>query len=245
MTDVNDAINSCIEKIIDDFQQHPYYYFTEEDVRWRLLREIGNALAIDESEQIPFLGGVTSVIHTEYPTPFRCSMSERQFKLLDIANIKGQRGHFDIAILNAAAVSQCEFEIIRSQYYKTFYERLRTGGVPLPLLDYAIELKLFRDLAHPNRIESVKQQAEYAMQAVNKLDATVQPNDYYSEPFAKRGIVLLFDNSDLVFSSNTEVARGRFQERFSELADWDSYSDRLSCIWVTTRGREDYRGHKR
>jgi len=245
MIDVNNAVSSGIEKIINDFQQHPHYYFTEEDVRWRLLREIENTLAVDGSDQIRFLGGVTAVIHTEYPTPFRCSMSERRFELLDITNTKGHRGHFDIAILNAAAASQCEFEILRSQYYKTFCERLRTGGVPLPLLDYAIELKLFRDLAHPNRTESAKQQAEYAMQAVNKLDATVQPNDYYSEPFAKRGIMLLFDNSDLVSSSNTEVAQGRFRERFRELTDWNSYSDRLSCIWVTIRGRVDYRGLER
>jgi len=86
MTDVNKIVSSGIERIINDFQKHPHYYFTEEDVRWRLLREFENALAIDGANQITFSGGVTSVIHTEYPTPFRCSMSERRFELLDIAN---------------------------------------------------------------------------------------------------------------------------------------------------------------
>ncbi len=244
MIDVNIAVNSGIEKIINDFHLHPHYYFTEEDIRWRLLREIENALALDGSEQIPFSGGVTSRIHTEYPTPFRCSMSERRFELLNITNTKGQRGHFDIGILNATAASQCEFEILRSQYYKSFCEKLKTDRVPLPLLDYAMELKLFRDLAHPNRTESARQQAEYAVQAVQKIAATLEVTSYYSKPFAKKGLVLLFDNSDLVNSRNTEVARNRFQERFSELTNWDSYPNTLLCIWVTPQGREDYRGYK-
>ncbi|MFC1865152.1 hypothetical protein ACFLYB_00350 [Chloroflexota bacterium] len=242
--DISKAVNGGIESTITDFQAHPHYYFTEEDIRWRLLREIENHLAEDRSGQIPFSGGVTSVIHTEYPTPFRCSMGERQFKTLDISNTKGQRGHFDIVALNPQATNQCDFETIRSQYYKAFCEKLKTNALPLPFLDYVIELKLFRDLAHPNRTESAKQQAEYAMQAVNKLDATVKPNDYYSEPFAKRGIVLLFDNSDLVSSGNIEIARAKFRERVSELADWNSYSNRLSCIWITIRGREEYTGRK-
>ncbi|MEQ4489573.1 MAG: hypothetical protein AAC990_04305 [Dehalococcoides mccartyi] len=242
MADVNIAVNNGIEKIIHDFQIHPHYYFTEEDIRWRLLREIENDLALAGSEQIPFPKGVTSVIHTEYPTPFRCSMSERQFKLLDFADTKGQRGHFDIAILNEKSASQCEFEILRSQYYKPFCEKLKSGRIQLPLLDYAIELKLFRDLAHPNRTESARQQAEYAVQAILKLEATLQPNDYYHEPFAVRGIALLFDNSDLAFENNIEIAREQFWERFRELIDWNSLSSRLSCIWVSPHKKVEFQG---
>jgi len=63
MTDINKAVTSGIEKLIGDFQQHPHYYFTEEDVRWRLLREIENAMSADET-QIRFVGGLTSAIHT-------------------------------------------------------------------------------------------------------------------------------------------------------------------------------------
>jgi len=244
MTDVNIIVDSGIEKIINDFQQHPYCYFTEEDVRWRLLRGIENALAASGSGQIPFSGGVTSVIHTEYPTPFRCSMRERSFELLDMENTKGRRGHFDVVVLNAAAAAKCDFEILRSQYYKALCDKLKAGAVPLPLLDYAIELKLFRDLAHPNRTESAKQQAEYAVQAVEKIAATLETTQYYSKPFANHGFVLLFDNSDLVCSGDAEVARRRFQDRFKELTDWGSYPDTLSCIWITPQGREDYQGRK-
>jgi len=171
-------------------------------------------------------------------------MRERQFELLDLADTKGQRGHFDVVILNAAAASQCGFEILRSQYYKALCEKLRNGEVPLPLLDCVIELKLFRDLAHPNRTESARQRAEYAVQAVKKIAATLEATQYYSKPFARQGMVLLFDNSDLVCSGNAEVARNRFKERLRELTDWDSLPDTLSCIWVTPQRRENYQGHK-
>jgi len=244
MTDVNTAVNSGIEKIISDFQSHSQNYFTEEDIRWRLLRECENALAVDGSNQIPFLNGVTSVIHTEYPTPFRCLMNDRQFKLLDIQNTKGQRGHFDIVVFNAEAAARCDFETLRSQYYKVFCDKLEANEIPLPLLDFAIELKLFRDLAHPNRTESAKQQAEYAVQAIMKLEATVKPNEYYPEPFAKRGIVLLFDNSELANdTSKVEAARQSFFEEFTKLK-WEPLPDTLSCIWVSPKGREDYSGQK-
>ncbi len=243
MATIDKAIDIGIEKIIGDFQQHPHYYFTEEDVRWRLLREIEGAMAADRT-QIHFSGGVTSAIHTEYPTPFRCSMKDRQFKLLD-PDSKGQRGHFDIVILNAATVAGCSFEVLRSQYYRAFLEKLRSGEVLLPFLDIAIEIKLFRDLAHSNRAESARQQAEYAVQAINKIAATLEAQPgYYPKPFAKRGLVLLFDNSDLVCSGDAEVARGKFQERFRELTDWDSLPDTLCCIWVTPQRRKNYQGLK-
>jgi len=147
-------------------------------------------------------------------------------------------------ILNTEAAAKCDFETLRSQYYKSLCDKLKAHTVPLPFLDYAIELKLFRDLAHPNRTESAKQQAEYAMQAVNKLNATVQPNDYYSEPFATRGIVLLFDNSELANDTfKVESARKSFFEEFMKLK-WELFPDTLSCIWVAPKGRLDYFGKK-
>ena len=241
---INKAVSVGVEKIIGDFIEHPYFYFTEEDVRWRLVREIESAFIAIGAQHIRFSESLTSAIHTEYPTPFRCSMRDRRFELLDIADKKGQRGHFDVVVLNRVAASQCGFEILRSQYYNALCEKLRDGEVPLPLLDCAIELKLFRDLAHPNRTESARQQAEYAIQAVEKVAATLVSTQYYSKPFAKQGFVLLFDNSDLVCAGDAEIARGKFRERFSELAHWDSLPDTLSCVWVTPQGRENYRGHK-
>ncbi|MFA4835780.1 MAG: hypothetical protein WC749_06920 [Dehalococcoidia bacterium] len=195
MTDINKAIDSAIEKVIRDFQEHPEYYFTEEDVRWRLMREIEDALTKLDCHQVKIKSGVTLAVHGEYPTPFRCSMKQRSFEPLP-KDSKGQRGHFDIVVLNPLATAICELEVVRSQYYRLFLGDL--PKLPLPFLDCVIEIKLFRDLAHTNRTESAKQQAEYAVQAIKKVAETLKATTYYSKPFAKRGLVLLFDNSALV-----------------------------------------------
>jgi len=242
MNEVSTVVNQGIENLIRDFKCNPQNYFTEEDIRWRLLREIENILVTKGIEKIDYSGGTTSRIHTEYPTPFRCLMSQRQFEVLDPGNTKGQRGHFDIVLLNTNSAKNCKFEILRSQYYKQFCEELVAGRIPLPFLDYAIELKLFRDLAHPNRTESARQQAEYAAQAVRKLEETLLPNNYYSEPFARNGIALLFDNSELADSKNVEAAREQFHVRIHELIDWQTCPSNLTCLWVSSTFQEVLQG---
>ena len=242
MTNIIEAVENGINITVEHFKQYPFNYFTEEDVRWRLANEIERCLTAIQLNQVSFTDGITSSIHTEYPTPFRCSMRDRRFKLLDRDDKKGQRGHYDVVILNSLASRKCSIEVLRSQYYKSFSEKISCGDITFPFLDVAIELKLFRDLAHANRTESARQQAEYAIQAVDKINATLQPTVYYSKPFANYGMVLLFDNSDLVHNSSVELARKRFMESFNELADWNSIARTLFCLWVTPQNTEIFRG---
>lgn len=231
MADANEAVNNGVEKVIEDFIEHPWYYFTEEDVRWRLMREIENALIIQGAQDVRFSGNnITSAVHAEYPTPFRCSLGQRPFELLDEDSI-GRRGHFDIVILNASAVAQYDFEVLRSQNYEVVREKLLRGGIPIPFLDTVIEIKLFRDLAH-----SARQQAKYAVQAIDKVAAALRAPKYYSKPFANRGLVLLFDNSDLVCTGDVGVARNRFLKELNEYTTQSSLPNTLSCIWVTQQG---------
>jgi hypothetical protein len=238
VTDINKAVDSAVERVIQDFQHCPGCYFTEEDVRWRLMKEIDNNLLNLDVKYAQLKNGVLiSLVHGEYPTPFRCSMKGRSFDLKP----KGSdvnRGHFDIAVLNPQAVAECEFEVVRSQYYRRFIDLLEQEKLPLPFLDCVIEIKLYRDMAHPNRTESAKRQAEYAIQAVRKVDTTLQSNEYYKHPFSKRGIVLLFDNSDLVCNGDAklarvELARNQFLKGFKEYITQSSLPSTLSCIWVT------------
>jgi hypothetical protein len=231
MIDTQSAIDVAVERVIEDFQKYPGCYFTEEDVRWRLMKEIEDALATLNIKHLKLKDGVTSLVHGEYPTPFRCAMDNRSFTLLSPES-KGGRGHFDIVVLNPATASEYEFEVIRLQDYQLFRSKLQVPS--LPFLDCVIEIKLFRDLTHPNRAVSIRQQAEYAVQAVSKIAAALegQPK-YYPKPFAKRGVVLLFDNSDLAYDADdVELARDGFQKAF-EKTEWDSIPETLSCVWVT------------
>ena len=242
MTDTNKAVDSAVERVIQDFQHYPGCYFTEEDVRWRLMKEIDNALFTPDVKYARIRNGVLiSLVHGEYPTPFRCSMKGRSFDLKP----KGSdvnRGHFDIVVLNPKAIAESEFAVARSQYYRRLLDLLEEEKLLLPFLDCVIEIKLYRDLAHPNRTGFPEQQAEYATQALRKVAATLQSNEYYKHPFAKRGIVLLFDNSDLVCNGDAklagvELARNQFREELKEYITQSSLPRTLSCIWVTQKGK--------
>ena len=238
MTDVSEAVDIAVERVIQDFRRYPGCYFTEEDVRWRLMQEIDNSLLALNAKYAQLKNGIQiSLAHGEYPTPFRCSMKGRSFNL-KAKDSNVNRGHFDIAVLNPEAVAQCEFEVVRSQYYRRFLDLLEQEKLPLPFLDCVIEIKLYRDLAHPNRTESAKQQAEYAIQAVQKVGTTLRSNEYYKNPFAKRGTVLLFDNSDLASNGSAELkrvelARNQFENKLQEYATRSLHPDTLSCIWIT------------
>jgi len=235
-------VERALGALIQDFQLAPHRYFTEEDVRWRLMGLIEQLLVDEGSHEVRLRDGLTASLHGEYPTPFRCSMAGRQF-CVSRAESLARRGHFDIVLLERSAAESCTFEVVRSQYYGLFLETLPT--LPMPLLEYVVELKLYRDLAHPNRTESPGQQAEYAAQAVLKVAAALdaQPG-YYQKPFARRGTVLLLDNSHLAGQGDVAGAQGRFWQELRRLVDWRSLPETLSLAWVTPDDRQDRRGDR-
>lgn len=240
MKDINHLIDEAFAHVIQDFRLNPQIYFTEEDVRCRLTKQLEAELTQQGWQDVQLRDGYTSAVHGEYPTPFRCSMADRSFKLADIES-KAQRGHFDVVLLNPSAAAQCTFEVVRSQYYQTFLQAL--PRLPLPFLDCVIEIKLYRDLAHPNRTESAGKQAEYAVQAANKVVAVLdaQPT-YYRQPFARRGIVLMLDNSHLAYSGDILEARDYFRRTFEQALDFSLLPDTLSAIWATPDEIQEYRG---
>lgn len=240
MKDIKRPIDEAVAQVIQDFQLNPQMYFTEEDVRWRLMKQLEAKLAQRGWQDAQLRDGYTSTIHGEYPTPFRCSMARRSFELADIKS-QAKRGHFDIVLLNPCATAQCTFEVVRSQYYQAFLQAL--PQLSLPFLDCVIEIKLYRDLAHPNRTGSAGQQAEYAVQAVNKVVAALdaQPT-YYPRPFARYGIVLMLDNSHLAGGGDVVGARDYFQWTFEKALDWSLLPNTFLAIWTTSDKKREYRG---
>jgi hypothetical protein len=199
------VVSNAIQVVVDDFNKCPDKYFTEEDIRWRLMREIEDQLS-DEDKQL---------IHAEYPTPFRCSMEKRSFELLPPESSNGTRGHFDIVVLNEAAVRNCEFDIKRAQDYKKFLKQLLGNKLPLPFLNCAIEIKLFRErIMSKNTGPAKTRMQELANQSLQKVAAAFKAPEYYSKPFAKYGVVLVFNAS--------------------EFNDGEEAPDRISCVWMTS-----------
>lgn len=137
------AVDSCIEKLCADFQEHPSYYFTENDLVCKFyqlfISEIGDYRVKGCDEKYH------QIIHMEYPTPFKCSMKGTDFILM--ANDSHyRRGHFDIAILNPEIINLLSFEEVRSQKFQLVLNNvLGIVNQSRPMILYALEFVFHRD----------------------------------------------------------------------------------------------------
>lgn len=98
--DLNDAVWKAINKTINKFRENPYYFFTESDIHsyfYHLIYSSKYEVSTKDKERI-------YCIHREYPTNFRYKKSEllnEDFKKpYDLSMKEGDRGNYDIAILN-------------------------------------------------------------------------------------------------------------------------------------------------
>lgn len=232
---MGDAVQVAVQDLLRDFREYPQRYFTEEDVRWRLMGRLNQLIRERGMEQAPIQDGQTSILHGEYPTPFRCKMAKATFAVAPPGS-RAVRGHFDIVVLDPDSIRGCRFEVVRAQFYKVFLAQL--PSLQMPFLDTVIELKLFRDLAHSNRTESARRQAEFAAQAVLKtVAALVAQIGYYAKPFARRGLVLLLDNSEFVATGDIAAARDTFLSTLTDCIEWKILPDSLTAFYVAS-GRE-------
>ena len=98
--DLNDEVWRAINKTINKFREHPYYFFTESDIHsyfYHALYSTQHEVSTTDKKRI-------YCIHREYPTNFRYNKK----KLLDNTISKpcelegelGSRGHYDMAILD-------------------------------------------------------------------------------------------------------------------------------------------------
>ncbi len=98
--EINDAVWRAINKTINKFREHPYYFFTESDIHSYFY----HALYSSDHEVSTIDGKRIYCIHREYPTNFRYKKSEllnKNFKKpYDLKNKLGSRGHYDIAVLD-------------------------------------------------------------------------------------------------------------------------------------------------
>lgn len=97
---INKAVWRAINKTINKFREHPYYFFTESDIHSYFYY----ALYSTNHEELTKDKRRIYCIHREYPTNFRYNKKE----LLDntisepckLEGNLGSRGHYDIAVLD-------------------------------------------------------------------------------------------------------------------------------------------------
>jgi hypothetical protein len=118
------------EKVLDDlasaFREAPRRFFTEHDLHSHLYNLVEKEL---ESRHELFVeskdGYQVSLVHHEYPTPFRCDMSKTDFKLVGESDRSEKRnlfrrGHYDLVVLNPDFVGKFDAVVVSGKNYKLF-----------------------------------------------------------------------------------------------------------------------------
>ena len=146
--DIIISVDSSIGQLMDGYRRHPFRFFTENDILMELGRILHQNLPLTRSNDI--MGNLIDIVHTEYPTPFRCDMSGHRFVLKgeDDVTSKGgrfKRGHYDLLVLNPDLIERSSFNDVRGQDYSSFCRKV-SGSLmeSSPLALYGLELNFIR-----------------------------------------------------------------------------------------------------
>ncbi len=144
-----EAVGKSIDMVCSEFRSHPARFFTESDIVCRfyaiLQEELPMSKAIDKDGHEHFL------VHREYPTPFRCDMSDGKFEVKDDdarteRGGKYRRGHYDVVVLDPDFVGRHPYEVIRAQDYQLYQDEVvsQVDSHGPPVL-YGLEFMYRRD----------------------------------------------------------------------------------------------------
>jgi len=153
-----DAVDRSITALVALFQGEPSRFFTENDLVCYFHRMLHGALSGLGLDTVLDKDGLPhSLIHCEYPTPFRCDMGGKRFQIQadedrTAGGRKFKRGHFDVVALNPTFVRRHSYAAIKGQNYAL----LRSAVLPTldaaePLALYGVEFVFYRDEIKPSR----------------------------------------------------------------------------------------------
>lgn len=144
-----EAVDESIDALCSEFRSRPTLFFTENDIVCHfygiLHQRLSKPKALDKD------GHEHCLVHREYPTPFRCDMSDGKFEVKDddARTEKGgkyRRGHYDIVVLNPDFVGRHSYDVIRGQDYQLYKDevvsKIDSYG---PVVLYGLEFTYRRD----------------------------------------------------------------------------------------------------
>ncbi len=137
-----DSTDRCIDDLCAEYKAEPTLFYTENDLTcrlyWMLMNSGCDLQAVDKS------GKKHLLIHTEYPTPFRCEMKDNTFRVAH-DDSEDRRGHYDLVVLNPALIrSHCYSDVYGQSFEhskRTIMVWSKTEG---PLMLYGVEIMLRR-----------------------------------------------------------------------------------------------------
>jgi len=188
------------------FRECPQCFFSEHDVNsvlYRIAKEELRHHGIN-SEETTRDGYITSLVHHEYPTPFRCDMHGYSFRRTgeEERTQKGglyRRGHYDLVILNPDFVRNNTLDIVCGKNYKQL--RLILPRLSTQLLFWACEIIYF-----PKIKKLPKNGIKIIEQDTLKIEETINSN------FCKIGSVH-------AFTSHSHKETAQLQQQITQLAE--------------------------
>jgi len=168
------AVDSSLAEIKHAFSKTPHLFFTENDILMGLYAILIRKLPMTSVPDAD--GNPVNLVHTEYPTPFRCDMNGKGFRVSSDEEVtpKGgryKRGHYDLVILNPNVIERFRYKDVRGQDYKSLEQNLLPHvSEEIPVLLYGIEINFFRSALRSRR--GVENAAALVKQDHDKLQAT-------------------------------------------------------------------------
>ena len=115
--DWSNITNMIKQRTVETFQTCPHYFFTEHDIHSVLYNitneelQLGGVLEVETRDRRQ-----VTLVHHEYPTPFRCDMRGYGFDKKDEKPYK--RGHYDLVILNPNFVRNNGLDVVCGKDYQ-------------------------------------------------------------------------------------------------------------------------------
>jgi len=184
------------KKVINElqmtFKSCPHCFFSEHDIHSSLFgitkKEL-EQLGIDS--QTASDGYTTSLVHHEYPTPFRCDMHGNEFRLPSREEEKTQkgglykRGHYDLVIFNPEFIRKHTLDVVSGKDYQKLRAVLPELNIE-PLI-WACEIIYF-----PGIRKLPKNAVKIIEQDTQKVRATLDYKIRGNKTFCKIGSVHVF-----------------------------------------------------
>jgi hypothetical protein len=182
-----------LDKLELAFLETPHRFFTEHDLHSHLYHLVETRLANrGELFYSTADGEKVSLVHHEYPTPFRCDMSKHGFRIAGEGERtpKGglfRRGHYDLVVLNPDFVVENDLVTVSGIIYEQFKSvKSKIKATPL---SWACEI-LFG--AHVNVPALPRNWIELVKQDANKIIATCKCKVGAGVTFLTSGDIVVF-----------------------------------------------------
>jgi hypothetical protein len=191
-------------QIRSTFEKFPHRFFTEHDIHSELTMIATDLLRKDGTLTEKTKDGyMTSRIHHEYPTPFRCRMGGDKFEVITEEDFvrekaknpefRARRGWVDFVILNPYFISSNKLGIVSAKRYKNFLDSI--DGQKYPSLDLALEVVYYPTFDERQHVGIMKRKVLSAKQDYDKLVALMKFSYAGKIPFCREAAMLLFSNT--------------------------------------------------